>query len=358
MDQVPANVKKQKDDADELLRLLEEKGAGATPPGPPAEPAPAAPQPPATTPKPSEGIPPASAAAAPEAVPVTEDPVEMKRQITELTAAIDTLQAELAKVQHHESVLEGKLKTEGPEFARQIREQKAEIERLTAEVEAIRKTAPAKTDESIALTDLDKQVMDELGMEEPAYRLFIKRFGPQAVAPKAPVPAATSPEPPAQPASAPTDQPAPTAITPARAAFNLSMDVKARGWQEARKNPKFAEFVRNTAEATSGRPLIEILAEADATLNSNVVARIYQEFFKTDVPAPTEVPAKPSREAAPTSQKGGSGEPVAQEIWTVERMTKFENDVATGKIKMGSPEYIRLKTSRDEALDKATYPSR
>jgi hypothetical protein len=280
-------------------------------------------------------------------------------------AALDALQAEFSKVQHHESVLEGKLKTEGPQFAQQIREQKAEIDRLKTEIEGLRSKASAadamKPDE---LTDLDKKLMDELALEEPAYRLFVQRFGqPKAeirtaapVAAAAVVPPSVEPNPSAaEPAAvAPPVQPV---ISPARAAFNTLMDVKVKGWQEARKDPRFAAFVRGTTEATSGRSLIDILAEADTALNSDIVAKIYQEYFKTVVPAPAE-PVKPSRETAPTSKKAGSDEPVETIDWTVERIEQFEKNVATGKIKMGSEEYKTLKASRDKALENATFGAR
>jgi len=354
MEQVPANVKAQKDAADKLLEDLENRGA-ATPPGPPAIPAPAAQAPAAEPPKPGEGTPPLYPAA-PQPVPVVDDPVELKRQLSEVMAALDALQAEFARVQHHESVLEGKLKTEGPQFAQQIRDQKAELDKLKAEIEVLRSKAPAadaaKSDEP--LTDLDKQLMDELALEEPAYRLFVQRFGqPKAEARQAAPPAA-EPQPAVVEPQAPPAQPT---LSPARAAFNTLMDVKAKGWQEARKDPRFADFVHGTAEATSGRSLIDILAEADTALNSDIVAKIYQEYFKTVAPAPAE-PTKPSRETAPTSKKAGSDEPGETEVWTVERIAQFEKDVATGKIRMGSEEYKTLKTSRDKALDGATFGSR
>lgn len=365
-----AGVKKQKDEATALLAQFEKDAREAQ--GLPAEPAPAAPaSDPAASPKPAEGSPapatlepaPTTPAPAPASAPANAEETEvvgLKKQLEDVSTALETLQKEYAKLQQENSVLAGRLSKQGPEFAQQIKDLKVDVERLTKELETAKKGTPAgkPADEvSVKVTDSDKKRADNWGVAAEEIAEFRQDIISSVIAglPKAPAAPEPGPAPaaePAVPAAPAVQQP----ISPARQAFNTLLDVKAKGWREARLRPEFAAYVENTTEATTGRSLVDILAEADAQLDSNIVSRIYQAFFAAAKPAePAPAPAKPSRETAPTSPRGGSEIPGEEEKWSLGRIQQFERDVATGKIKMGSEEYKTLKASRDKHLETATF---
>lgn len=354
MTQVPQNVKRQREDGD---KLLEDFLKGAAPAqGTPEPPAPVAPAPPAAEPpKPVEGTPPPAAPA------TTEDVATLKKQIEDLISALTAAQAVLAdenrdtwKQKFH--VIDGKYKAEIQPAAARIKELEADNGRLKTELEAAKTAKPVeKTPAAVTVTETDRKVGESWGVapEELAnYRQGIVDSVLAALPkPQPPEPPAPTPKPSKAPTSSaePETEPAKSAISPDRAAFNALLDVKAKGWREAMSTPAFLEYLK------ANRDHFYVLQAADAQLDSDTVARVYNTYFKTAAPAPA-APTLPSREAAPTSPKGGgSVSPEADDVWTLERVKWFEDQVATGKIKLNSPEYIKLRDSRDAALDKATF---
>lgn len=350
---VPANVTKQKEDAYRQLDDLEKKGGDAK--GTPGQPAPQ--DTPPEPPKPGEGTPPAAPAPAAPAPTDAEDPNVLKDQIAKLSKAITDLQAVIADENRDTwkqkfLVMDGKYKAETAPALKRASELDAENKRLVAELEGARKTTVVPVE--AAVTDFDKKIGDKWGVD-PAelaeYRqnitdAVISRISKQAPAAQPAQP--QEPEPAQKPAASnAAQQPEPTeSESRAIEAYKTLLDVKAPGWTVAQADPKFLTWLQ------ANRDQYIALAQADRELDAETVAKVYRNYFRAQPaePAPA-APERPSREAAPSSSKGGSGSPGTQaDAWPLERVQQFEQDVASGKIRMGSEEYKTLKASRDAFL--------
>ena len=346
MDVLPKNVQEQKDAANKLFDDLE-KGAGT--PGTPAPPAETPPIATAEAPKPDEGTPATPAPAS------TEDVEALKQQISSLTQALTEVQAALADENRDTwkqkyLVVDGKHKAETAPALKRVHELEVEIARLKTEVEAAKASKPDVPKADAPLDETDLAIMNKMGIDEETYRLMDKKWSikERQTAPQEPAkePAkAVEPEPPAAPA-----QPK---IDPARTAYLTLLDQNIPDWHNTMKMPEFVQFLNKMKESVGGvegRTLREILIQADAENNAALVTRVYQAFYKLSAPAPAGSPERPSREAAPTSSKSGSGDPVTPETWNMEKIIKFESDIATGKIKIGSAEHTAGRKAIDEHL--------
>ena len=338
--QIPTDVKRQKEATDAIYAEIDK--AAAADAGTPAEPAPGEAADPNAQPEAGEGTPDQSA---PEP---TGDVAELTKQVESLSAALTNLQNEHSTALHKIEVLDGKLKVEGPRSAQQIKDLKAEVDRLTGLLAGKGTDISAKSPEAGDLDEEDRQIMDATGLDEATYKRMRSKFGGgQAPAPAAQQPAATTTTPEVEP-EAPEAVQSEAGMT----AYNTLLDVKAAGWRKAKDLPEFMQFLETAMESTTGRSLFDILIDADRQRDADTVARVYQAFFKKVRPAAAaQAPQKPTREAASSSSKGGSSLAETPKIWTPEQITQFSNDVAQGRIKRGSDEYKRLKDSLDAFQD-------
>ena len=287
----------------------------------------------------------------------TEESIEsLKADIATAAQQIESLSTTLAETQkaltdqnndtwkHKFDVLDGKMKKQGPEQAKRIKD-------LEAELEAAKTGKPATGEEkpqTTTVTESDKKRGESWGVDPDEIASFRKDIVDQIMAsiPKAEktnkLPEGE--EPPAEPKA--DEQPTQAPQDQAKKAFLTLVDVKARGWQEIRQKPEFAAFCNTRPGGQFGPTYLDYLKEAAQTLDADTTARVYNDFMKTVKPGP-EAPKKPSREAADSRSKGGDGIPVAKEIWTPEKINQFNTDISSGKIKRDSPEYKKLKASYD-----------
>ncbi len=236
---------------------------------------------------------------------------DLKRQVEDLTQVITQLQAASADEnnetwRHRFSVLEGKYKAELPRAAERIRQLEDEITRLQEELG--RKA-------QIPLSAEEREIADEIGVDETIIGRMKKIFRTQA-------------EPAAEPATS----------SAAQTAYLALLDIKARGWREAVNSEGFDLFLKKNPAA------YDALIAADKQRNAEGTAAVYNTYFQTSG-------RRGGRESAGSSSKGGSffsGE--NPQSWSMEQIQEFENDVAQGRIKMGSEKYKKLKASRDEYL--------
>lgn len=346
-------------------------------PAPAAEP-PAAETATPATPAPGAGDPNAETT---DNAKLTAELAEARSQISDLTDALDKATRALASEnsdtwKHKYDVLDGIAKKQGP----QIKELKAEVDRLTAElrvaVENANASAPSKETLSVKVTDIDKEFGDDNGIapEQVAkFRQSIVRSvldtvkehqKPQAAAP------APTPELPVEPETA-TETPARTSA--AQTAFLAVLDATARGWREVLdkgvREQAFSKFLASNSQEIAGekRSFYDLLVEAnghvldasgniavdaggkpvinESKMNARRVAWFYNTFLKAEAQAAVKPPV--SREAADSKSKGGGAAPKETDTWTRERLQQFNEDVSHGRIQRGSNEYKRLMASYD-----------
>lgn len=340
---VPQDVAQQKEDAYKMLEDFKKvpENTGEPTPTPPVAPA----APPAEPPKPEDGKP------APEPTPEPAEVETLKQQNAQLLDLVSDLRKALSEEnndtwKHKYDVLNGMIKAKGPRDALQMKELKAEVERLKTELAA--KPAASQSDNA-PLTEEEQAFRDEMGIEDSTFRRMKKLFAPP-VQPAAAT--AKQPEPEPEPELEPEPAPAATQgeekkVDLGTRAFLLQLSSLAPGWDKAVNSEGFKTFI------VQNRIFYDALKKATDNRDAEKTAEVYNYYFKSAIPAPVaQVPKeeKPSREAAPSSSKGGSSLPEQKQKWTVERVRQFDDDVRTGKIPIGSEEYKKLKAERDESL--------
>jgi len=281
-----------------------------------------------------------------------------REQVAELSTALTAMQTAIADEnsetwKHKFEVLDGIAKTQGQRQSTRIKDLEADNKRLKDELEAAKTAAPVQATDpaAVKVTEYDKATADEMGVAPELlarYRQDIVKSvmealpKPKEAAKPEPAPEIKEPEPePAKVAAAPEVK-----LAPEQVAYLTLLNVQAPGWGEASKNPIFAEFIEKNHEMIGdqpGRTLREILIDAHTRRNAYTVASVYNAFLKSVKPAAAS--EKPSRESADSRSKGGDGAPVAREIWTPEKIRKFNEDVSLGTIKKGSLEYTKLMAS-------------
>jgi len=312
------------------------------------------------TPTPPEGE---AALKTEEAIPDTTPTAEstevsietLKADLATVTQQVESLSTALAEAQkaltdqnndtwkHKFDVLDGKLKKQGPEMAKRIKELETEL------VAAKSEEKPAGEVKPPVIAESDKKRGESWGVDPDEIASFRQEIIDQVLAsiPKA---EKTSKLPEGEESAGEElkadEQPTQTPQDQANKAFLTLVDVKARGWQEVRQKPEFAAFCNTRPGGEFGPTYLDYLKEAAQKLDADITARVYNDFMKTVKSAP-DATKKPSREAADSRGKGGEGVPVATEIWTPESIAKFSTDVSSGKIKRDSPEYKKLKASYD-----------
>jgi hypothetical protein len=238
---------------------------------------------------------------------------DFKQQVADLTRALTDLQASISDEnsetwRHKYDVINGKYKAEIQPAAARIRELEETIVQLQQDM---------GREARIPVSAEERGLADDLGVDEETFVRMKKVFQPQAE---------TSAEPAAQPSAS-------------RTAYFALLDAKARGWRETMNTEGFRLFLKQNPTAYNA------LVAADNALDAEGTAGVYNTFFQTSR-------RRGGREAAPSSSRGGGGfSSEDSQAWSLEEIQKFEKDVATGKIKMGSQEYKDLKASRDKFLE-------